>query len=79
MSVEWQPIATAPKTGETVLLAYRHIDTTVVHAGFWMDEDELDNEPGWWSYTDSEVSRTLLTGWKEPAWWAPMPLFKPGL
>lgn len=71
----WQPIETAPKNGTDILVMYMHIDTQIVHNGFWMGEDDTDEEDdiGWWSYEHSEVSRIKLDDWMEPTHWLPLP------
>lgn len=72
---EWLPIETAPKDGTDVIVMYMHIDTQIVHNAFYASEEE-NWEPedyGWWSYTNSEVSRTKLEGWMTPTHWIPLP------
>ena len=71
----WRPIETAPKDGTEVLVMYMHIDTQVVHNGFWIGTDETDEESeiGWWSYEHSEVSRIKLNAWWTPTHWMPLP------
>lgn len=71
---EWKPIETAPKDGTEIIGMYMHIDTQIVNNIFWMaDDPDFDNEEGWWSYTMSEVSRTLLDDWRTPTHWMPLP------
>jgi hypothetical protein len=72
----WMDIATAPKDGSSILVMYVHIETQVVHAAFWMSEEDNwdgENPPGWWSYDHSEVSRILLDEWRTPTHWMPLP------
>ena len=71
----WQPIETAPKDGTGVIGMYVHIETQVVHNIFWVpfDEDFPENPEGWWTYTHSEVSRELLSDWRAPTHWMPLP------
>jgi hypothetical protein len=75
---EWQPIEIAPKDGTDVLVMYIHIDTQVVHNGFWMGAEDTDEESdiGWWSYEHSEVSRIKLDDWMTPTHWMPLPSIK---
>jgi len=74
----WESIETAPKDGTDVLVMYVHIDTQVVHNGFWIGTDDTDNESdiGWWSYEYSEVSRIKLDDWMTPTHWLPLPELK---
>jgi hypothetical protein len=74
----WELIETAPKDGTDVLVMYVHIDTQVVHNGFWIGTDDTDNESeiGWWSYQHSEVSRIKLDDWMTPTHWLPLPELK---
>jgi hypothetical protein len=70
--VNWQPIASAPKDRE-ILLMYMHINTQIVHNGFWIN-DEIDPEDvGWWSYDHGEGSRIKLDDWMTPTHWMPRP------
>ena len=75
---EWMPIETAPKNGTEVLVMYVHIDTQVVHNGFWLGANDTDDESdiGWWSYEHSEVSRIKLDDWMTPTHWLPLPTLK---
>ena len=74
----WEPIETAPKDGTDVLVMYVHIDTQIVHNGFWIGSDETCDEAdiGWWSYEHSEVSRIKLDSWMTPTHWLPLPKLK---
>jgi len=74
----WESIETAPKDGTDVLLMYVHIDTQVVHNGFWLGASDTDDESdiGWWSYEHSEVSRIKLDDWMTPTHWLPLPKLK---
>jgi hypothetical protein len=74
----WESIETAPKDGTDVLVMYVHIDTQVVHNGFWIGTDDTENESdiGWWSYEHSEVSRIKLDNWMTPTHWLPLPKLK---
>jgi len=74
----WESIETAPKDGTDVLLMYIHIDTQVVHNGFWLGASDTDDESdiGWWSYEHSEVSRIKLDDWMIPTHWLPLPKLK---
>lgn len=69
---QWQPIATAPKDGTDVLVMYMHIETQVVHNAFY-NHDDPDDDPAWWSYDKSEVSRVRLEGFMTPTHWMPLP------
>lgn len=77
----WQPIETAPKDGETLLLGYRnkHGHWRTVR-GQWMSEDyiqeyweEPDNgSPGW--FEDSVEADDVPNCWPiEPTHWMPLP------
>ena len=66
----WQPIETAPKDETAIITMYMHIDTQIVNSALWIDDE---NCPGWWSYTMSEVSCTLLDDWRTPTHWMPLP------
>ena len=70
---EWQPIETAPKDGTEVLVMYVHIDTQIVHNGFYMHDEDDPKETGWWSYYQSECSRIKLDEWMTPTHWMPLP------
>ena len=72
---QWQPIETAPKDGQDIIVMYMHIETQVVHAAFWMSESDCEDtdEVGWWSYEYSEVSRIKLDDWMTPTHWMPLP------
>jgi hypothetical protein len=74
----WEPVETAPKDGTDVLLMYMHIDTQVVHNGFWIGASDADDESeiGWWSYDYSEVTRIKLDDWMNPTHWLPLPKLK---
>ena len=74
----WESIETAPKDGTDILLMYVHIDTQVVHNGFWLGASDTDDESdiGWWSYEHSEVSRIKLDDWMTPTYWLPLPKLK---
>ena len=74
----WESIETAPKDGADILLMYVHIDTQVVHNGFWLGASDTDDESdiGWWSYEHSEVSRIKLDDWMTPTYWLPLPKLK---
>ena len=74
----WESIETAPKDGTDILLMYVHIDTQVVHSGFWLGASDTDDESdiGWWSYEHSEVSRIKLDDWMTPTYWLPLPKLK---
>tara|TARA_R110000868_G_scaffold339994_1_gene600624 strand:+ start:246 stop:848 length:603 start_codon:yes stop_codon:yes gene_type:complete len=74
----WEPMETAPKDGTNILLMYMHIDTQVVHNGFWIGVSDTDDESdiGWWSYDHSEVSRVKLDDWMTPTHWLPLPKLK---
>jgi hypothetical protein len=74
----WEPVETAPKDGTDVLLMYMHIDTQVVHNGFWIGASDTDDESeiGWWSYDYSEVTRIKLDDWMTPTHWLPLPKLK---
>ena len=69
----WQPIETAPRDDTEILVMYMHIETQIVHVGFWLEGDECESPAGWWTYTHSEVSRELLDGWRAPTHWMPLP------
>jgi hypothetical protein len=70
--MNWQPIETAPKDGTDVLVMYMHIETQVVHNAFF-NVDDPGEEPAWWSYDKSEVSRIRLDGFMTPTHWMPLP------
>ena len=74
----WEPMETAPKDGAEILLMYMHIDTQVVHNGFWIGVSDTDDKSdiGWWSYVHSEVSRIKLDDWMTPTHWLPLPKLK---
>ena len=76
--VAWLPIETAPKDGTNVLVMYVHINSQIVHNGFWLGHDDTDDESeiGWWSYEYSEVSRIKLDDWMTPTHWSPLPKLK---
>ena len=71
----WQPISTAPQDGTDILVMYIHIETQIVHAAFWIGENDTNEveDIGWWSYEYSEVSRIKLHDWMEPTHWLPLP------
>ena len=71
----WLPIELAPQDGTNVLVMYMHIDTQIVHNGFWLGAEDTDDEAdiGWWSYDHSEVSRIKLDDWMTPTHWMPLP------
>ena len=74
----WLPIKLAPQDGTNVLVMYMHIDTQIVHNGFWIGAEDTDDEAdiGWWSYDYSEVSRIKLDDWMTPTHWLPLPKLK---
>ena len=74
----WLPIELAPQDGTNVLVMYMHIDTQIVHNGFWIGAEDTDDEAdiGWWSYDYSEVSRIKLDDWMTPTHWLPLPKLK---
>ena len=74
----WAPIELAPQDGTNVLVMYMHIDTQIVHNGFWIGAEDTDDEAdiGWWSYDYSEVSRIKLDDWMTPTHWLPLPKLK---
>jgi len=61
-----------------VLVMYVHIDTQIVHNGFWIGANDTDDEAdiGWWSYDHSEVSRIKLDDWMTPTHWLSLPELK---
>lgn len=74
--MKWQPIETAPKDGTDIIVMHVHISTQIVHAAFWIDEEQGLDKPGdtgWWSYDKSEGSRIKLDDWLTPTHWMPLP------
>ena len=73
--MEWQPIETAPRDETEVLVMYMHIDTQIVHNGFYASEADgwEPQDVGWWTYLHSEVSRIKLDDWMTPTHWMPLP------
>ena len=70
---QWRPIETAPKDGEEILVMYMHIDTQIVHNGFWLEDPQDPDSTGWWTYLRSEGAREKLEGWRMPTHWIPLP------
>ena len=75
---QWQPIETAPKDGEEILVMYVHIDTQIVHNGFWLEDAQDPDSTGWWTYLRSEVAREKLEGWRAPRYWMQLPAIAEG-
>jgi hypothetical protein len=69
----WQPIETAPKDGRDIIVMYIHIETPIVHAAFWLEDEDATEETGWWTYDWSEVSRTKMDEHYTPTHWMPLP------
>ena len=78
LNYRWLPIELAPQDGTNLLVMYMHIDTQIVHNGFWIGAEDTDDESdiGWWSYDHSEVSRIKLDDWMTPTHWMPLPKLK---
>jgi len=78
IGMAWIPIELAPQDGTNVLVMYMHIDTQIVHNGFWIGAEDTDDESeiGWWSYDYSEVTRIKLDDWMTPTHWLPLPKLK---
>lgn len=64
----WQPIETAPKTGESIILGFAGSDSG---EGYWMKWPERNHwgEIGWF-YADSDV---LCEHPHNPTHWMPLP------
>lgn len=75
---QWQPIETAPKDGEEIIVMYMHIDTQIVHNGFWLEDPQDPDSTGWWTYLRSEVAREKLEGWRTPKYWMKLPAIAEG-
>lgn len=78
---EWQPIATAPKTGATLLLGYfNHYGKWRTLRGQWYSQDAIENDfedsdnaaPGW--YETSVEADDIPNCWPtNPTHWMELP------
>jgi len=77
----WQPIESAPKDGNDILVRYEMAGVDFVHIAWW-NADEHDqwqaqghackeDAVGWWSYVENSVSQLKLDGFRAPTHWAP--------
>jgi hypothetical protein len=74
--IEWQPIETAPKDGEDVLVLLNMATVPVVHIARWETGEDADWPQGWWSYPLHSVTQELLDGYRSPVAWMPLPSTK---
>jgi len=70
--VRWQPIETAPKDSTDILVFVETASVPIVHIARWEVGDE-NFGVGWWSYTHNSVGQEMLTGFKYPTHWMPLP------
>lgn len=69
--IDWQPIETAPKDGDNILV---YADIWVADEyDMWRDQgfDSKEDLIGWWSYTRGSVSQEKLDEYRTPTHWAP--------
>jgi hypothetical protein len=64
---EWQPIKTAPKDGESVLLATFDVDDYLPVVAFWDTSEGCDG--GWFLYPTEGMHEVLYP----PTHWMPLP------
>jgi hypothetical protein len=83
--MEWQPISTAPKDGEDIIVGFDIADVWIVHVAWWRSEDETlgalpvaSDDVGWWSYVRGSVSQEKLDGYREPTHWIELPTLPQG-
>jgi hypothetical protein len=79
MDAAWQPIASAPRDGTDVLVAFEIASVWIVRlARYARGDDWVPSEPGtddgWWSYCNS-VSQEQLDGIYTPTLWMHCPDF----
>lgn len=80
--MSWQPIETAPKDDEHILILFDSASVWVVRLCWWndgsMERNGGDADPssvGWWSYIHSVTQEKIE--WMTPLGWMPMPPFPP--
>lgn len=77
---EWQPIETAPRDDEPIIVGMDTATVWIVRSAHWSDGglwqiegfDNQDEARGWWSYASS-VGQEKLEDIYEPTHWMPLP------
>lgn len=81
----WQPIETAPRDDEEILVAVCVATVWIVRNAAWADGSLWDMQgfanqaeaAGWWFYENS-VSQSKMDGFLEPTHWMPRERFPDG-
>ena len=82
--IKWQPIETAPKDGNYVLVYANVASVAIVHLAWYRNKEEykigqyfsdwtLEEWEGWWTYPENAITQVRLEGYKQPTHWMPMP------
>ena len=78
--MSWQPISTAPKDGEDIIVGFDFAGVWIVHVAWWRCKDETltalpyaIDDVGWWSYVRGSVCQEMLDGGRAPTHWMPLP------